>query len=157
MPNFDEQWLADYRARGRLSASAVEIKQPKQLRRSSQHEWTAQEADAEFLALALPLDAFWTAIDSGKADSAKAGALRKKRGIKAGVPDFIVVWNKITLWIERKAGARLSIPQANVRAMLLNNGHHWVLAHSTEDIERALIGYGIPLRVRLDVRSAASG
>lgn len=124
------------------------------LRRSSQHEWVSQEADAAFLTLALPVDAFWTAIEV-KADSARKGALHKRRGVRAGVPDFIVVWNGITLWIERKAGSRLSVTQGVVRDMLLGNGHNWTLAHSTEDIERALVGCGIPLRASI-LRSVAS-
>lgn len=151
MSNFEWAWLESYHARmaalGRASATApaAEPFRPTKLPRSSQHEWRAQEGDAEFLDLALPPGAFWTSIET-KADSAKAGALRKKRGVKAGTPDIVIVWNGMTIWIERKVRAGVSDSQKRVRDLLVKNGHHWFVARSTADIEAALRGLSVPLR-----------
>lgn len=114
-----------------------------------QREWTDQRRDAAFLSKALPPDAFWSAIDIGSAGSARAGMLRKQRGVKAGLPDFLVVHRNITLWIERKSGSQLSEPQRLTRDALVANGHRWALARSTDDIEAALLAAGIPLRATL--------
>jgi hypothetical protein len=111
-----------------------------------QREWRAQEADNAFLSRALPEGAYYTAIDGGRAENARIGAARKRRGIKAGLPDFLVVYCGITLWIERKAGSSLSEHQRITRDALIRNGHRWALAKSTEDIEIACREAGIPLR-----------
>ena len=118
-------------------------------RKLVQHEWRAQEVDNAFLSRALPEDAYYTAIDGGRAPNAKIGAARKRRGIKAGLPDFLIVWSGITLWIERKAGASLSPNQKVTRDYLVRNGHRWALARSTEDVEAACRAAGIPLRATL--------
>lgn len=109
-------------------------------------EWAAQRVDAAFLSRALPLDAYWTAIDIGGSSSRAAGAMRKARGVRAGIPDFFCLWRGIACWIERKAGTGLSVAQELTRDRLRANGHHWALARSTEDIEAALLAAGIPLR-----------
>lgn len=123
-------------------------------RRPVQREWTAQRADATFLSKALPIDAYFTAIDVGRSRSAHEGQLRKLRGVKSGVPDFLIVYRGVTLWIERKAGQSLSPAQKITRDALIANGHRWALARSTEDIESALCESGIPLRATLgDIRT----
>lgn len=122
-----------------------------------QHEWKGQEADFAFLTRALPRDCYFTAIDQGRASSAKIGADRKRRGIRAGVPDWLIVWNNITLWIERKRRATAS-DLGNLQELtaerLMANGHKWSRANSTEEIEAACRAAGIPLRASLgDIRT----
>lgn len=114
-----------------------------------QTEWTAQKIDNVFLSKALPEGAYYTAIDHGQRMSAQFGKMRKDRGVKAGIPDWLVVWNGITLWIERKAGSSLTDTQKVTRDALVRNGHNWRLARSTEEIEAACRSVGIPLRATL--------
>lgn len=117
--------------------------------KNKQHEWIAQRGDNAFLSKALPIDAYYTAIDVGRSKNANDGQLRKLRGVKPGIPDWLIVWNGITLWIERKIDAALSETQKLTRDRLRANGHLWALAHSLEDIEAACIAAGIPLRATL--------
>lgn len=123
-----------------------------------QREWKEQETDARFLNHALPYDAYWTAIDGGRAKNAAVGAMRKRRGIKSGVPDWLVVWNGITLWIERKVSAAASDLSHNQRLTadaLVRNGHRWARANDTFEVEAALREAGIPLRATYGERPAA--
>ena len=115
-----------------------------------QREWVDQRGYAAFLARALPQGAYWTAIDVGRSATPAQGAMRKARGVKAGIPDFLVVWRGITLWIEVKARQSLSPAQKTTRDVLLANGHRWALARSGEDVEAALRGAGIPLFATYD-------
>lgn len=115
----------------------------------TQREWLGQRTDQAFLSRALPADAYFTAIDVGRSSDARQGQLRKLRGVKAGIPDWLIVWRGITLWIERKAGASLTEPQRLTRDLLIANGHQWRLARSTEQIEEACRSVGIPLRATL--------
>jgi hypothetical protein len=115
-------------------------------KRRVQREWQAQRADNAFLSRALPPEAYYTAIDVGRSKSAQEGMLRKRRGVKPGIADFIVIWNSITLWIERKAGSSMSEHQRMFREAVTRNGHHYRLARSTEEVEEACRSVGIPLR-----------
>jgi hypothetical protein len=114
-----------------------------------QHEWTAQRADNAFLSKALPPEAYFTAIDVGRSKNANDGQLRKLRGVKPGIPDWLIVWSGLTLWIERKVSASLSETQKITRDALVRNGHRWAFARSVEDIEAACLAAGIPLRATL--------
>lgn len=114
-----------------------------------QREWTAQKLDNAFLGKALPDDAYFTAIDHARKMSLVAGKQRKDRGLKAGIPDWLIVWRGITLWIERKEGSSLSGPQQATRDALRANGHLWELARSLDDVEAACRAAGIPLRATL--------
>lgn len=113
------------------------------------HEWRDQRGYAVFLSKALPPDAYWTAIDIGTAGSVRGGQLRKSRGQKAGIPDMLIVWHGVTLWMEFKAGSSLSGPQERTRDALRANGHLWELARSLEDVEAACRAAGIPLKATL--------
>lgn len=93
-----------------------------------QTEWAAQRTDNFFLKRALPEGAYFTAIDHARKMTLAAGAQRKARGIKPGIPDWLIVWNGITLWIERKAGSSLSENQKLFRDQIRENGHLWALA-----------------------------
>ncbi len=122
-----------------------------------QHEWRGQEADFAFLSKALPYDCYFTAIDQGRAANWKVGAMRKKRGLRAGLPDWLIVWRGTTLWIERKirvAASDLKTLQEATGECLVRNGHLWSRANCTEDVELACRAAGIPLRATLgDIRT----
>ena len=114
-----------------------------------QTEWTFQKAAAEYLAIALPSDAFWTAIDHAAKMSPVAGRMRKLRGVKAGIADIMIVWRGITLWIELKTGSALSASQKDFRDDVIRNGHAWALARSLDDIEFACALNRIPMKATL--------
>lgn len=117
-----------------------------------QHEWRGQEADFAFLSKALPREAYFTAIDGGRAKNRILGNMRKKRGIRSGLPDWLIVWSGITLWIERKVSAAESDLSDNQRVTaerLQENGHKWARANSTDEVEAACRAAGIPLRATL--------
>ncbi len=124
-----------------------------------QREWKEQETDARFLNHALPYDAYWTAIDGGRAKNGAIGQLRKRRGLKGGVPDWLIVWQGITLWIERKvskAESDLNDNQRLTAAALVRNGHLWARANDTFEVEAALRAAGIPLRATYGVKPPAA-
>jgi len=126
----------------RLGWSSMTAARP----RNVQREWQLQRAIAVYLSKALPPEAYWTAIDVGSAGSAQAGQLRKARGVRAGLPDMLIVYSGIVLWLEIKAGTQLSLAQQLTRDALTANGHWWALARCPEDVEQACILAGIPLR-----------
>ena len=73
-----------------------------------------------------------------------------RRGCLPGTADTYVLWNNVTVWLERKAGAGgLGTGQDAFRDAVLANGGHWALVRSTEDVEAALRAAGIPLRATL--------
>jgi hypothetical protein len=111
-----------------------------------QNEWSLQRAIAVYLSKALPPEIYWSAIDIGSAGSAHQGALRKARGVKAGLPDLLVAFAGRALWLEIKNGSSLSEPQKLTRDALRANGHAWALVRSLEDVEAACVSAGIPLR-----------
>lgn len=120
-----------------------------------QIEWREQETDKRFLEHALPPDAYWTAIDQGRASSRRIGELRKKRGIKSGIPDWLIVWRGVTLWIERKisrAESELKTNQRLAAERLQANGHRWARANDTFEVEAALRAAGIPLSATYGIR-----
>jgi len=113
---------------------------------NTQREWQLQRAIAVYLSKALPPDAYWSAIDIGSAGSAQAGQLRKARGVRAGLPDMLIVYLGATLWCEIKSGTQLSLAQQLTRDALTANGHQWALVRCPEDMELACRDVGIPLR-----------
>lgn len=127
----------------------ADLSTPKPVKKRVQREWKEQETDAEFLNHALPLSAYWTSIDQGRAANLEIGRRRKKRGIRSGIPDILIVWNGITLWIERKVSTaenRLGYTQRITAEKLTNNGHKWARANTTYEVEEACRDAGIPLR-----------
>lgn len=117
---------------------------PKKL---SQNEWRDQRGYNAFLSKILPADAYYTAIDVGRSPNAHWGMMRKMRGVKPGIPDFVIAWKGTALWLECKAaGGSLSPHQKTTRDALIHNGHRWALVRSMDDIEAACTDAGIPLR-----------
>jgi hypothetical protein len=85
-------------------------------------EWREQQNLCRLLNTWLPDDAFWTAIDT-VARSATAGAMRKRRGVKAGLCDVIVWYRRRTYCIELKGPYGQCRPaQRLVREQMLRAG-----------------------------------
>lgn len=115
-----------------------------------QREWRGQEVDWVFLMKALPYGALCYGIDQAAQRSRDANMRRLARGCKPGVGDTYILWNGITLWLERKAASgRLDHSQEIFRDQVLANNGHWALIQTTDDVEAACIDAGIPLRATL--------
>jgi hypothetical protein len=90
----------------------------------SRAEWQQQTRLARLLDLWLPDDAFWTATDATAA-SATASAMRKKRGVRPGLPDFLILYRGKLITIELKSprgGGQCRPTQRAVREQLLKAG-----------------------------------
>ena len=113
-------------------------------------EQDLQRAVAEFLDLALPRpDAWWTTIPAGGGGKVR-GAFLKAAGLKAGVPDILIIWRGRAYWIELKSWAGKPSPaQVEVRNMLRLAGCSAEIARTVTDVELWCLGWGIPLRGRL--------
>jgi 2-keto-3-deoxy-L-fuconate dehydrogenase len=83
-----------------------------------------QRAVAQYLDAALPPGSWWTSIDSAGRGPI-AGARMKRRGVRRGLPDILVLCNTMTIWIELKSQrGRVSDEQWDF-AMNLNVRAHW--------------------------------
>lgn len=118
-------------------------------RRPVQREWRAQEIDWAFLMKALPHGTLARGIDQAAKRSHEANRRRLARGCLPGTPDTYILWNGVTLWLERKSGSRLSDAQKLFRDMVRANKGHWAEVRSTDDVEIACVLAGIPLRATL--------
>lgn len=89
---------------------------------------------------------FATATDP-VASSAKSGAMRKKRGVKAGLPDTLVLHRRklITLELKSRQG-RCSASQRATREALLRAGAEWWECRSAHAAMWALGKSGVRFR-----------
>src|SRR6516165_1668023 len=90
----------------------------------SRAEFQQQMRLARWLDLWLPDDAFWTAIDVTPR-SATNGHVRRLRGCKAGVPDYVIVYRGKLITIEMKSprgGGQCRPAQRVCREQLLKAG-----------------------------------
>ncbi len=112
-------------------------------------------AVAQFLRVALRPPTFWTSIDhaSGMKAGKLAGALRKARGVKAGLPDILVMKDSINtcvIGIELKATkGSLSPAQTDMATRFAECNAHYRVARSVEDVDFILRSFGVPLHAKL--------
>jgi hypothetical protein len=93
-----------------------------------------------------PACTFWTATDPVAA-SVTSGAMRKKRGVKPGVPD-VLVWypgGSITIELKSRRG-QCSPSQRAVREALLRAGAQWWVCRSANAAMWALAQSGVQFR-----------
>ncbi len=101
---------------------------------------------AQALHYALPPDAWFTSIDHATKSEAE-WQKKARRGVKAGVPDLVVLCRGKCVWIELKVGSnRPSDMQKLVAGQILCAGHEWFVCWSLDEVVDALVGAGIPLR-----------
>ena len=74
------------------------------------------------------------------------GINRKARGCVAGLPDIVVLYDRVFHGIELKAGARVTSVQHERHNALAEAGAMVAIGHSVEDVERILRHWGVPLR-----------
>ena len=110
-------------------------------------EWQEQKKLARLLDKWLdPACTFWTATDP-VAPSVTSGAMRKKRGVKPGVPD-VLVWypgGSITIELKSRRG-QCSPSQRLAREALLRAGAQWWVCRSANAAMWALYESGVPFR-----------
>ena len=98
-----------------------------------------QRAIAGYLDVALPADSFWTAINPIPGKSIVAAVTSKAMGLKAGVPDILILHNSVTLWIEiKKEGGYLSKTQKSLHVDIECAGGNVYTARSIEDVQEIL-------------------
>jgi len=112
-----------------------------------QPEQALQRQVANYLAWALCPPAWFTAIPSGGGGEMR-GMILKGMGLKAGVPDLLLLHQSRSLWIELKSprGA-LSEAQRRCHEAINNAGcRPVVVCRSLDDVQAALAFWGIPTR-----------
>jgi len=93
-----------------------------------------------------PACTFWTATDP-VAPSPTSGAMRKKRGVKPGVPDVLVWYRGKSIAIELKSRrGQCSPSQRAVREALLRAGAQWAVCRSSKSVMCLLFEVGVPFR-----------
>lgn len=84
---------------------------------------------------ALPSNSFWTAINPIPGKSIIAASNSKQMGMKAGVPDILILHKGETIWIEvKKEGGYLSKVQKSVHMNIDTAGGAVYTARSIDDI-----------------------
>jgi hypothetical protein len=131
--------MTDNAAAGSLAA---------QRRRESQRqEWTEQTRLAEMLDEYLdPADTFWTSLEN-KPLSRLSGIFQKRRGVRSGLPDVLVIWREKPIFVELKSRAGVaSKAQKQIRLEMLPAGADWWLARSARAALMALHLSGVVFR-----------
>lgn len=103
---------------------------------------------ADFLALAIQPPAFFTTFPAGGGGKARGGQL-KARGLKAGVPDILLIKHGQAHWIELKTDdGKVSPAQAETGALLMHAGCPLCVCRSVENVQAMLAQWGFALRAR---------
>ena len=115
--------------------------------RRNHPEEAIQRAVATFLDVALPIDAVWFHPPNGGWRSKAEAGIFKAMGVKAGVPDIVVVYQGQAMFIELKPpGRSLSANQREFAQTLAAAGAWFQVAHSIDEVAGYLRGWGVPLK-----------
>lgn len=115
--------------------------------RGRQHEWAEQIRLARLLDKWLdPRCCCWTATE-GVAPNAAVGAYRRRRGMRAGIPDILIWFCGRAVAIELKSRRGLCTrTQRETRLALNNAGVAWFVCRSAIAAMAALYDLGVPFR-----------
>jgi hypothetical protein len=115
--------------------------------RRAHPEQSLQTNIASFLSWALRgVDGvFWTAIGHGGGGRLR-GAILKGMGLRAGVPDLMLIVKGRPVFLEIKAGASLSEAQKSVHAEITIAGGVVRTVRSLDEVKAFLDVLGVPLR-----------
>ncbi len=123
-------------------------------RRAPEH--SLQRAVVDYLSAAIAPPGvcrdgtMWHAIDHANARNAMAGAMRKARGVVAGIPDLMIYNRGRVIGVELKTRTGvLSAAQAQFMNALSDAGGRYHVIRDLGALELLLAGIGIPLRARL--------
>ena len=113
----------------------------------ARREWQEQVKLSLLLETWLnPANTFWTATDP-VASSAKSGAMRRRRGVKPGVPDILILHRGKLVTIELKSPqGRCSLSQRAAREALLRAGAQWFECRSAAAAMWSISKAGIRFR-----------
>mgnify|MGYP003625222010 FL=1 len=110
----------------------------------SKTENQIQRQIKQYLDIVLLADSFWTAINPIPSKSIIAAANSKAMGMKAGVPDLLILHKGRTIWIEvKKEGGYLSRKQKEVHEKIAMAGGDVFTARSVEDVQKLLQKWGV--------------
>lgn len=124
-----------------------------QRRKSGREEFATQAKLAELLAMYVdPATTFWSGLEN-KPRSRLSGLLQKRRGVKAGLTDVLVIYRDpergvvkpIFLELKSRRGVA-SEAQKKIRTELLASGAAWWLARSASAALQALRLEGVVFR-----------
>jgi hypothetical protein len=113
-----------------------------------QVEHGLQVAVARLLELCLdPALTWWSGIDHAARLGARYGADRKRRGVKRGIPDFLIlVKGQPALGIEIKSETgRVSPEQKELRDDWRAIDHRYVICRSLGEVQQALNDNNVPM------------
>ena len=124
----------------------------------NQAEFKLSCAVADYLRIVLPDDVVWSHFPAGELRTQKTGGRLKRMGLRPGVPDYFIAIDGRVLWIELKAGnAPLSDAQKLTFPALHRAGQQLAICTSIDEVEEALIRWGVPVRTQTyNVRAAAN-
>lgn len=108
-------------------------------------EHALQTAVADYLAAVIRPPMYWTSLDhAGKLEPRQA-AMRKRRGVKKGIADIMIVApGPRLLFLElKRPGARQSPEQAVFERAMADCGAWYVVCNSVEGVQKALAFLGI--------------
>lgn len=114
-----------------------------------------------YLRRALPDDAFVSSVDHARKQSQLSGLFQRARGVRAGLPDLVIVHRGRAYWMEVKTDAgSLSDAQRALHVEIRRAGAEVAVVRSIEDAEGWCRTWGVPLRATTltpTVRAALSG
>jgi hypothetical protein len=109
-------------------------------------EQALQQQVAQYLDIVLKPPAFWTAIAHGGGGLMR-GKINKGMGMKAGIPDILILSPFRQCWIELKSKkGRLSPAQIEIYQALLAAGCCVGVCRSLDEVRAALLTWQIPTR-----------
>jgi hypothetical protein len=116
---------------GMPPSAAAESFAVRRRRESRRQEWAEQTKLAEMLDKYLnAADTFWTSLEN-KPLSLLSGLFQKRRGVRSGLPDLLVIWRAKPIFVEIKSRAGVaSKAQKQICAKLKLAGADWYLARS---------------------------
>ena len=108
---------------------------------------------ANYLRVALRPPTFWTSIEHATKLGPVAAAMRKKRGVKAGLPDVLIMHpdvDTVVVGIELKAAKGTQSPaQFAMQSDFDKAGAAYFICWDVEGVASVLKSCGIPLHAKL--------
>jgi hypothetical protein len=128
-----------------MMASGLTSRQTRGGAKRAAPEQALQRAIVQWMTLCLPPQVFWTAINPVPAKSKAAAGISKALGMRAGVPDILVIYQGKAVLFELKAAKGYqSDTQRDVANQLNLAGSAVRVARSIEDVVAGLNEFGIP-------------
>jgi len=111
-------------------------------------EDAAQKWVVEFIERACPGVLVFHVPNGGKRSKTEA-AILKGLGVRAGVPDLILLWPGHVAGLEMKAPKGKPTPeQEAIGEKFIQMGHQWGVARSPEEAIALMARWGVPTKAR---------